>query len=110
MATNHRALDTLPLSEFRPLDYVLANADIVALYSAAAWCPQSTIPTQKLKEVFPPYHHQVLPPETENLGMSKKTLAIVYISSDDSEEQMMKYATQSIWIVIPHNSKDRNDL
>ena len=98
------------MSEFRSLNYELANVDMVALYFAAAWCPQNTIPAQKLKEIFPPNHHQVLPPETENLGTSKKTLAVVYISSDDSEEKMMKYATQSSWIVIPHDSKDRNDL
>ena len=47
MTTNHRALDTLPLSEFRSLDYVLADVDMVVLYFAAAWCPQSTITTQE---------------------------------------------------------------
>lgn len=104
--------DKLPLSHFRSLDYAFANADIVALYFAASWCPMSTVPTQLIKEIFPLHHDNVLPPESENVKGNgrRKRLAIVYVSSDESEEEMLEYSKHSVLMPIPYDSNDRNNL
>ena len=108
---------TLPLSQFPSLKEATENADIVALYFAASWCRHSTPTTKKLKELFPPTNDKVYIPGTASdkkvqssiHHTTKKSLAIVYISSDETEKEMISYAAYN-WRLVPFNSKERTDL
>ena len=107
---------TLPLSNFPSLKEAIDNADLVALYFAASWCPHSTPTTNKLKELFPPTNDKVYIPgtntttkEQSSLYRTKKSLAIVYISSDETEQDMISYASYN-WRLVPFDSKERTDL
>uniref|UniRef100_A0A6U3TBU0 Thioredoxin-like fold domain-containing protein n=1 Tax=Ditylum brightwellii TaxID=49249 RepID=A0A6U3TBU0_9STRA len=112
--TGGKGLFKLPLSKFSTLSYALENADIVALYFAASWCPMSTPITKALDVAFS--GKGILLPPLSNDGTNTKIkhekrhrLAIVYISSDSSEEEMTLYAKQE-WNVVPYESSERNEI
>jgi len=111
----------LPLDEFPSLSYALSNANLVALYFAAAWCPMSTPVTQVLEAAFSGKADLLLDPKNEGggeggeaassggRGDARRPLAIVYVSSDKSDEEMREYSRRG-WIDVPFDSPDRNGL
>ena len=96
------ATRVLPLSGFPTLNYAMENADLVGLYFAASWCPMSKEPTDLLGQVFPSYtllHRSPTP-------ASRQQFAIVFVTSDDVEEDMLSYAKPG-WINVPFDSEER---
>lgn len=106
-------------SKFPSLKYSLENSDIVLLYFAASWCPESTTASKTLEGLFSAPHSpladKVLVPETGGYvddhteNAIKNILSIVYISSDRTQDEMEAY-TRSNWQSIPFVSSDRNGL
>lgn len=102
------------LSKFASLQYALENSEIVGIYFAASWCPMSTPVSNKIEDMFSskssPFLDRVLPPQDKSPDLtSKKDFALVYVSSDESEEDMREYA-RSNWISIPFDSSDKSNI
>jgi hypothetical protein len=120
-------------SQFNTLQYPFQHAKLVGLYFAASWCPMSTTPSNQLDEYF---GTTLLPPPTtttaqqqqekqqQQLRRFKETtsstaiatarheqasLSIVYVSSDDTQEQLLNYQKQN-WIAVPFDSDERTAL
>ena len=99
------------LSKFKSLERALADSKIVGLYFAAGWCSMSTPVSKSLEEVFSAdksMHSRVLSNEPTPSG-EDKDFALVYISSDESEEEMKDYSRWN-WINVPFDSPDKNNL
>jgi Thioredoxin-like len=99
----------LPLSDYPSIQYALDHSDIVLLYFAAAWCPLSAPITQLLDEKFGDIF---LPPRGSHPGSisyKRRPISLVYVSSDESEKQMLEY-THKNWIDVPFNSQERTAL
>ena len=92
------------LKEFGSLQYALDNSQLVALYFAASWCPQSTPVSVKLDEVLsdillPP------PPSDPSPLPQRHGLSLVYISSDRNEVEYNDYLKdRPHWMAIPFDS------
>ncbi len=104
------------LTKFPSLKYALENSDVVGIYFAASWCPMSTPISNRIEELFSldssPLNHRVLTPPTGDGTYkiaTRKEFSLVYVSSDDSEMEMMKYARGN-WISIPFDSPDRTNI
>jgi Thioredoxin-like len=85
------------------------HSDIVLLYFAASWCKMSTPITQLLDEKFGDIF---LPPQGTNPGSinnKRRPISLVYVSSDESEKQMLEY-THKNWIDVPFSSQERTAL
>ncbi|KAL9188602.1 hypothetical protein ACHAXT_006980 [Thalassiosira profunda] len=93
-----------PLSQFSELGFALKHSDLVLLYYAASWCPMSTPVSIALDEAF----------GKSNQGVQAQTprasLAIVYVSSDRTEEEYEQYLQGRNWLAIPYESSERNEL
>jgi hypothetical protein len=99
----------LPLSDYPSIQYALDHSDIVLLYFAASWCRMSTPVTELLDTKFGDI---LLPPESSGVkfpNKQRRPISLVYVSSDESEEQMLKYARKH-WITIPFKSAERTKL
>ena len=95
--------DQRHLDRFSELKYALEHSELVLLYFAASWCPMSTPVSEALDEAF---GNDVL----LNRDGKKKTLSIVYISSDRSLEEYNKYIRGRQWLAISFESPERNNL
>jgi len=112
-----RATSQKALSQYKSLQYALANADIVALYFAASWCSMSTPVTESIEKIFSTkdgLEKRVLKPNLAlgDIGLEEaehKDLAIVYVSSDRSEKSMLEYSRWN-WINIPFSSEEKSDI
>ena len=97
-----------PLAEFSHIQYALDNSEIVALYFAAAWCPMSTPITelldQKLGDILLPP-----PSDTADPPIQRQGISLVYVSSDNSDDQMKSYMRKN-WMAVPYESEERNNL
>jgi len=106
-------LGPLPLSRFKSLDYALAHSELVGLYFAASWCRMSTPVSNSLEEAFTPgaaaasMEERILSRQSIGAPISdeRKQLAIVYVSSDESETDMNNYSRDN-WINVPFESTD----
>lgn len=98
----------LPLSEFETVNNALDNANIVALYFAASWCPMSKPVTNLLEEYFSSVPN-LLYTSTSGKAFQKKELAIVHVSSDTSQSAMNNYLKPG-WIAVPFDSEERTEL
>ena len=105
-----------PLSKFKSLEYALAHSELIGLYFAASWCRMSTPVSNSLEEIFPPgaaggIDDRILSPQSTVATRSaeRKALAIVYVSSDESEEDMIDYSRKN-WINVPYGSTERTSL
>ncbi|CAB9509353.1 disulfide isomerase-like 1-4 [Seminavis robusta] len=87
----------VPYSEFPSLQNALDHSDVVLLYFAASWCPASTPMTEMLDAVF---GEMLLPPKGSNRGSQPHPLSLVYVSSDNSAEDMNSYARKN-WMTVP---------
>lgn len=96
----------LPLSEFETVNTALENANIVALYFAASWCPMSTPITNLLEEHFSSVPNLLY---TSGRLVQKKELAIVHVSSDTSQSAIDEYLKPG-WIAVPFDSEERTAL
>ena len=102
----------LPLSQFPSIQYALDHSEIVLLYFAASWCRMSTPITQLLDEKF---GDMLLPPPPKDtkalnkIQKQRRPISLVYVSSDETEEQMKTYARDH-WITIPFDTDERANL
>lgn len=99
----------LPLADYPSIQYALDHSDIVLLFFGASWCPMTTPITKLLDEKF---EEILLPPETTGSKLTsrqRRPISLVYVSSDESEEQMKKYAREN-WITVPFHSEERANL
>jgi hypothetical protein len=99
-----RDTSALPLSKYSELLYALENSDLVALYFAASWCGMSTPISHALDEAFGD-SDQIL-----TLDGERKSLSIVFISSDRSLDDYNNYVSGRNWIAIPYESPQRTQL
>ena len=112
--TSEDVLHVLP--KFKSLEYAMANSHIVGLYFAASWCSMSTPISEKIEGLFSsdssPLKDRVLSiphDHDEQIIDNKKDFAIVYVSSDETEQEMVGY-TRNNWFDVPFDSADRNNL
>lgn len=110
VSLNRRQLDKTHFYESRPLDrfselkYALGNSKIMLLYFAASWCPMSTPISEALDEAFG-RGDMLLTRNGE-----KKTLSIVYVSSDETLKEYNEYTLKRHWLPIPFDSPEKNAL
>ncbi len=100
------------LSKYNSLQSALSQSNLVGLYFAASWCSMSTPVTKKLEELFSnedSMQSRVLSEKYPASPGEKKDFALVYVSSDESEERMTDYSRWN-WINVPFDSPDRNNL
>jgi len=95
---------SLPLSQFSELSFALQNSDLLALYFAASWCPMSTPTSRALDDAFGK-NGVLLTPEG-----GRKTLSVVYVSSDKTLDEYNGYIHDRNWIAIPFESPQRSQL
>lgn len=89
----------MPFDPFPSLQsfFQTSDADVVALYFAASWCPMSTPITNLLDELF----RDIL------VSASDKRLAIVYVSSDKDVASFDAYVKPG-WKTVPYaNTEER---
>eukprot|EP00986_Skeletonema_menzelii_P011800 scaffold6187_cov139-Skeletonema_menzelii.AAC.18 len=93
-----------PLDQFSELRYALEHSKLVLLYFAASWCPMSTPISDALDEAF----------GTGDVLLTrngqKKTLSIVYVSSDETLDEFHEYTRKRHWLPIPFDSAEKNQL
>lgn len=107
----------LPLSQFPSIQYALDHSDIVLLYFAASWCKMSTPITELLDEKFadillPPVPNDATTTTKKILNAIQKQrrpVSLVYVSSDETEEQMKNYARKH-WSTVPFDTDERANL
>lgn len=99
-------VDELPLAEFETVNNALENANLVALYFAASWCPNSTPVTEMLEEYYSSVPNLLY---SSGETIQKKELAIVHVSSDRSESAMENYLRPGM-IAVPFDSSERTAL
>jgi hypothetical protein len=102
------------LSAFKSLDRALAGANLVGLYFAASWCSMSTPVSTNLEIIFSgtgadSIQDRVLSNDNADMTTEKKDFALVYVSSDNSEEEMKDYVRWN-WINVPFASPDKNNI
>lgn len=106
--------DASPLQTFPSLQYALEYSEMVGIYFAASWCPDSTPATQTLMKTFGSSSSLLLPPQTEdnkgNPPSERYPFSIVYVSSDKSEQDALTYGDLENWIRVPFESSERTDL
>jgi len=110
--------DASPLQKFPSLQYALEYSDMVGIYFAASWCPDSTPATQTLMKTFGSSSSSsslLLPPQTddnkgENPPSKRYPFSIVYVSSDKSEQDALTYGDLENWIRVPFESSERTEL
>lgn len=68
----------------------------------------STLPTKELDEYFGDI---LLPPPSDDVSppIQRVPLSIVYVSSDGSEDELLKYQRKN-WISVPFDSDERTGL
>lgn len=96
--------ESRPLDRFSELKYALGNSKIMLLYFAASWCPMSTPISEALDEAFG-RGDMLLTRNGE-----KKTLSIVYVSSDETLKEYNEYTLKRHWLPIPFDSPEKNAL
>jgi hypothetical protein len=98
----------LALAQFPTLSWALDHADLVGVYFAAQWCPMSTPVTAKLGQHFPAAD-LLPPPDVDSTPSKQHAFALVYVSSDATQEALDEYAKPN-WIKIPMEQNERTAL
>jgi len=70
------------------------GAKAVALYFSAHWCPPCRGFTPKLAEFY-------------NSNLKEKGLEVVFISSDQDEDQFKEYYAEQPWLALPYSARDK---
>lgn len=86
---------------FPSLTQYISSSKVLGIYFGSAWCPDCTPVTPKLKTLF----------ESQSPSSQDK-LSVVYVSSDNSKEQMMEVYKNKHgkWGMIPFDSEERDGL
>ena len=93
-------------TKFPSLGPFLSSSRVLALYFAASWCPDCTPITPMLSELY-------LEPQNTIDDSDKKDINVLYISSDNTSEQMKQYfAKQKVpFSAVPfENVQERTEL
>lgn len=85
----------LTKSGLQPTPQALGDADVVAVYFSAHWCPPCRAFTPRLASALASPHPQ---------------LATVFASSDRDEASFMQYYSEMPWLAIPFSSPQRQML
>lgn len=130
---------TLPLAHFTQLQPALQAAPLIALYFAASWCPASTEASELIDAKLTPYlvpppgvtlshsrqeangqqqegmmidpDAEEVPEQPEQQDSKQRVVALVYISSDEDEEEMGEYlVNRKLWWSIPFESPEKTQL
>ena len=97
----------LPLKDFPSLKYPMQNSKLVGIYFGASWCPMTTPVSALIDQHFgdlllaPPAS-----PDAMQLPQRYEGLSIVYISSDQSANDMNAYV-KSNWMFAPFETRER---
>ena len=102
-----RTAPTSALDQFPTLVESLKNAHLVAVYFAAAWSSESKPSTEALMNAFDTANVLFKPGEENN--KSAAPLSIVYVSSDDTEEEFSSSGSTQ-WQRVPFNTGERTKL
>ena len=104
----------VPVDKFPFLKSVLEGADLVGLYFAASWCPMSTPVTSMLSGDMMPEAIGAATNALKTVGAKsgKSLIDIVYVSSDETAEQMDAYIDSewTNWKSVPFDSDERTEL
>jgi len=104
----------LPVDKFPFLKSVLDGAEMVGLYFAASWCPMSTPVTSMISGDMMPEAIGAATKALETVGANsgKSPIDIVYVSSDETAEQMDAYIDSewTNWKSVPFDSDERTEL
>jgi len=76
------------------VDTAFEGAKAVALYFSAHWCPPCRGFTPKLAEFY-------------NSNLKEKGLEVVFISSDQDEDQFKEYYAEQPWLALPYSARDK---
>lgn len=100
----------LPLADFPSVQYALRNSEITLLYFAAAWCRMSTPVTERIDATFKDL--LLVPPDEDTPRgdlLHRHPLSLVYVSSDQNEQEMKEYLRTN-WMYVPFHSEEREAL
>lgn len=76
----------------------LNGKDVVGLYFSAHWCPPCRRFTPILSNIY------------NDLKANDKSIEIVFISSDSSEESFLEYYQEMPWLALPYSNRDLKQL
>jgi hypothetical protein len=91
------------------------HSDLIALYFAASWCPQSVPVTELLDGTFrdvlvaPGAGEDPSSREHEEGGNRPPRLSLVYVSSDEDLDQFQSYLRPN-WRSVPFDGDQRSEL
>lgn len=80
----------------RPTKEALGNAEVVALYFSAHWCPPCRAFTPQLARAS-----QMVPPEK---------LTVIFVSSDRDPASFTSYYAEQPWLAVPYEAAQRQML
>jgi len=72
----------------------LGGKDVVGLYFSAHWCPPCRGFTPVLASMY------------NDLKVNNKSIEIVFVSSDSSEDQFLEYYEEMPWLALPYSNRD----
>lgn len=76
------------------VDTAFEGAKAVALYFSAHWCPPCRGFTPKLADFY-------------KANLKEKGLEVVFISSDQDEDQFKEYYAEQPWLALPYSARDK---
>ena len=76
----------------------LDDVPLVALYFSAHWCPPCGFFTPQLRDFY------------NAINKNEKRLEIVWVSSDEDEEEFEEYFEDMPWLAVPYESEENEDL
>uniref|UniRef100_A0A7R9ZLS9 Thioredoxin-like fold domain-containing protein n=1 Tax=Craspedostauros australis TaxID=1486917 RepID=A0A7R9ZLS9_9STRA len=98
----------LPLDDFTSLEYSLQNSKLTVLYFGASWCPMCAKATKLIDDNLS--KELLLPPNDGASAPSERSqISLVYISSDQSEEDLQGYVREN-WNYVAWDSEERTAL
>ncbi|XP_074643561.1 nucleoredoxin-like [Tubulanus polymorphus] len=80
-----------------PVNKLFGEGKIVGLYFSADWCAPCRIFTPQLVDFY----------ENFRQNHSDRSLEIIYISWDKSEDDFLEYYDEMPWLVLPYVDRDR---
>ena len=83
-------------AEVKTTDLSTKTGAVIGLYFSAHWCPPCRGFTPKLAAVY------------EDIKKAHQDFEIVFISSDNSEDEFKSYLDEMPWLALPFDNKEEN--
>ena len=77
---------------------VSKSAPLIGIYFSAHWCPPCRMFTPQLVSFY------------NSVNKTKKEIEIIFVSSDQAEEEFKTYYGEMPWAAVPYESEAREDL